>query len=190
MKSFYPLSLTQSVAYLRQEKVIAYPTEAVFGLGCCPQSEKALDALVNVKQRDKAKGFILIASRITQILPYIDLQKVPSTQWEKIQSTWPGPYTWVFPASTKVLPLIKGQYDSVAVRVSAHRQARLLCEAFEGALVSTSANVTSCEPFRRAEEVFSYFKESIAGVLEGELGGALNPTMIQDALTGEVYRRA
>lgn len=186
---FTALSLAQSVALLNEKKVIAYPTEAVFGLGCCPQSEDALQALVSLKHRDSSKGFILIASTIEQVLPFIDLRTIALSQWEKIQATWPGPYTWVFPATAKVLPLIKGQFPTVAVRVTAHGKAKALCEAFGGAIVSTSANVSRMEPFREGSEVFSYFGNKIAGVLEGEVGGALNPTTIQDALTGEVYRK-
>ncbi|MBN9289266.1 MAG: hypothetical protein BGO43_12995 [Gammaproteobacteria bacterium 39-13] len=188
--SFYPLSLEQSVAYLQQQKVIAYPTEAIFGLGCCPLSLSAIEALISLKQRDSAKGFILIASDIQQVLPYIDCNKISLTQWEKIQTSWPGPYTWVFPATTKVLPLIKGQHSSVAVRVTAHPEAKALCETFGGAIVSTSANVASSTPFRKGQDVFNYFGDKIAGVLAGEVGGVLNPTTIQDALTGEVYRSA
>ncbi|EEQ14551.1 Ribosomal modification protein RimN [Yersinia frederiksenii ATCC 33641] len=57
---------------LQQEAVIAYPTEAVFGLGCDPDSEKAVNALLVLKQRPWQKGLILIAANYEQLKPYVD----------------------------------------------------------------------------------------------------------------------
>ncbi|MFI4937359.1 MAG: L-threonylcarbamoyladenylate synthase [Candidatus Berkiellales bacterium] len=182
------LSILQGATCLRQGKVIAYPTEAVFGLGCCPQNPTALTKLLQLKQRDPTKGLLLIASDIAQILPYIDRSTLSAAQWDRIEQSWPGPYTWVFPATQKVLPLIRGQFDSVAVRVTAHPIASALAKAFEGPLVSTSANRSSQSPFQTAEEIIDAFGESIAGVVEGSLGGEGKPTTIQDALTGQIYR--
>ncbi|MBI2791498.1 MAG: threonylcarbamoyl-AMP synthase [Gammaproteobacteria bacterium] len=185
---FSPFTLEQAADALKQGKVIAYPTEAVFGLGCDPNNEKALIALLEVKQRAKNKGMILIASSIAQVLPYIELSQVPKDRWEQIQQYWPGPYTFVFPVSQQVHALVKGQYETVAVRVTAHPVACALCEVFGGALVSTSANISNDEPCRYGQSVFEIFGTSIAGVVEGEVGGALKPTSIQSAVTGEIYR--
>jgi L-threonylcarbamoyladenylate synthase len=187
---FLPFTIEHAADALKQGKVLAYPTEAVFGLGCDPSNELALKALLEIKQRAKNKGMILIASNIAQVLPYINLAQVPKEKWEQIQQIWPGPFTFVFPVSTRVHALVKGQYETVAVRVTAHPVARDLCEAFGGALVSTSANVSNDEPLKEGEKVFELFGTSIAGVVEGIVGGLLKPTTITNAITGEVYRSA
>ena len=57
---------------IEQEQVIVYPTEAVYGLGCDPDSEKAVQALLAIKQRPVKKGLILIADNYGQLLDYVD----------------------------------------------------------------------------------------------------------------------
>ncbi len=185
---YIPLRIEQGVNALKQGKIIAYPTEAVFGLGCDPQNEQALMALLELKKRTSNKGMILIASALEQIIPYIDVSQVPKDKWEAIQHSWPGPFTFVFPATKVVHPSVKGQFTTVAVRVTAHPLAKQLCEAFGGAIISTSANVAACDPLKDAQAVYDLFGQSIAGVVEGKVGDALKPTQIQDAITGEIYR--
>lgn len=182
------ISIEQGVAYLQQGKVIAYPTEAVFGLGCDPANASALQQILDLKQRPWHKGLILIASAVEQLLPFLDLTSIPTTRWETILASWPGPYTWVFPASAEVLPLVKGQFASIAVRVTAHPIASALCHQFGRPIISTSANLAEQAPCKTTIEVFQQFDRKIVGVVAGEVGTALQPTTIQDALTGKIYR--
>ncbi|MGL5781651.1 MAG: Sua5/YciO/YrdC/YwlC family protein, partial [Plesiomonas shigelloides] len=65
-------SLEHCVAALRQGEVIAYPTEAVFGVGCDPDNQLAVERLLALKQRPVEKGLILIASDYAQLQPYVD----------------------------------------------------------------------------------------------------------------------
>lgn len=185
---YRPLSFLQGAAELKKGKLIAYPTEAVFGLGCDPQNAAALNTLLNIKQRASSKGLILIASTLEQITPYIDLNPISPETWTHIQSTWPGPYTWVFPASKQASSLIQGPGFTVAMRITAHPDAFALCEAFGGAIVSTSANIATQPPLKDGQAVFDQFGDQIAGVLMGDVGGADKPTTVTNAITGEVYR--
>jgi len=84
---------------LNQQQVIAYPTEAVFGLGCDPDSEQAVEALLALKRRPREKGLILIADNYQQLLPYIDDSQLSEQRLEEILACWPGPVTWVMPAN-------------------------------------------------------------------------------------------
>ncbi|PLO49831.1 L-threonylcarbamoyladenylate synthase type 1 TsaC, partial [Klebsiella michiganensis] len=63
-------AIVRAVALLNNEHVIAYPTEAVFGVGCDPDSEKAVMSLLALKQRPVEKGLILIAANFEQLKPY------------------------------------------------------------------------------------------------------------------------
>ena len=65
-------AVAHAVAVLKNEHVIAYPTEAVFGVGCDPDSETAVMRLLELKQRPVEKGLILIAASFEQLKPYID----------------------------------------------------------------------------------------------------------------------
>ncbi|NOR70927.1 MAG: tRNA threonylcarbamoyladenosine biosynthesis protein RimN, partial [Methylomarinum sp.] len=98
-------------------EVIAYPTEAVYGLGCDPLNEEAVLNLLALKKRSIDKGLILIASSLTQLEPYLQLNDEIRS---KVQATWPGPVTWIIPAQTWVPQWLTGQHSSLAVRVTAH----------------------------------------------------------------------
>ena len=189
LKNNYPAgSLDACLAHLRQDAVIAYPTEAVFGLGCNPDSELAVMALLALKQRPVEKGLILIASDYQQLRPYLDETQLTTEQKEKMFSFWPGPVTWVVPARKATPRWLTGRFDSLAVRVSAHPYVRQLCEAFGKPLVSTSANLTGLPPCRSAAEVHQQFGDNFP-VLQAETGGRVNPSEIRDALTGELIRQ-
>ncbi|MCU7375019.1 Sua5/YciO/YrdC/YwlC family protein [Paucibacter sp. O1-1] len=73
---------------IEQGGVIAYPTEAVFGLGCDPDNDSAIAKLLAVKQRPWQKGLILVASSFEQLLPYIDITQLSESQLQFAQSKW------------------------------------------------------------------------------------------------------
>ncbi len=181
-------SLDAITARLRQGGVIAYPTEGVWGLGCDPRNEAAVMRLLALKQRDVAKGLILIASDEAQLAPFIDLSPLTPAQLADVRASWPGPNTWVMPASTHAPHCITGTHDSIAVRVTAHPLVRALCDAFDGALVSTSANIAS-EPSPRSRDALD--PRIIAGVdaiADGETLGRGQPSTIRDARSGSTLR--
>jgi len=181
-------SVAHAVDVLKNEEVIAYPTEAVFGVGCDPDSEVAVTRLLTLKQRPVEKGLILIAASFEQLKPYIDDSMLTSAQRETIFSSWPGPVTFVFPALPTTPRWLTGRFDSLAVRVTDHPLVIELCNRFGKPLVSTSANLTGLPPCRTAEEVSAQFGSEFPVVI-GETGGRLNPSEIRDALTGELFRQ-
>ena len=84
-----------------------------------------------------------------------------------------------------ISPLLTGQHQSIAVRVTNHPIAAALCEAFQGAIVSTSANLEGKAPAKNAHEVRQYFSEpdQVAKIVDGALGDLLQPTPIYDVIT-------
>jgi len=181
-------SLTHCVNVLRQSAVIAYPTEAVFGLGCDPDSEAAVMKLLTLKHRPIEKGLILIAADYQQLIPYIADEQLSAEQKERMFSLWPGPVTWVLPARASTPGWLTGQFSSLAVRVSDHPGVVALCKTFGKPLVSTSANLTSLPPCRNFAEVLAQFGEEFP-VFLGETSGRQNPSEIRDVLTGELIRQ-
>lgn len=176
------------VERLNQQQVIAYPTEAVFGVGCDPDSEIAVNRLLTLKKRPVDKGLILIAARFEQLLPYIDIEALNAEQREAVFACWPGPVTFVFPAKPSTPRWLTGRFDSLAVRVTDHPAVIELCTAYGKPLVSTSANLSGLPPCRTAQEVLTQFGETFP-VLHSETGGRQNPSEIRDALTGELFRQ-
>lgn len=166
--------------------VIAYPTEAVFGLGCDPGNPAALQRILDIKAREAHKGFILIAASQNQLTPFL-APVLPAWQ-AQLDSAWPGPVTFVLPAASSVSPLLSGGRDTLAVRVSAHPLVTRLCNAYGGAIVSTSANVSGHPPLNTGIDVERRFKDSIDVIIDADVGQLSSPTKIIDARTGQRLR--
>ncbi len=182
-----PVTDTAAAAKLLQAGgLLAYPTEAVFGLGCDPEQHKACQRLFALKQRPLNHGVLLIAADFEQLRPWIGI--IEATTLAQVRASWPGPYTWVLPSSPQVPTWISGQHQGIAVRITAHPVAAALCRDFGGPLVSTSANRHGQAPARSVSEVAAAFGEDLDALLEGSLGGLQQPTPIRDARTGVMLR--
>lgn len=181
-------AIRQCAQALRDGGVVAYPTEAVYGLGCDPRNFTAFTRLFALKQRPPTQGVLLIAADLAQLEPYLDLAQVPHAALARAQASWPGAHTWVFPRSAACPAWIAGDHAGIAVRVTAHAPAARLCAAFGGAIVSTSANLHGSPPARDAPGVRAAFGDGLACILNGPTGGLERPTPISDAMTGEVLR--
>lgn len=186
METIKPDQINIAVNCLKQSKVIAYPTESVFGLGCDPYNVDAVSRILQIKHRAIDKGFILIASNWEQIQPLV-MYLTPDLL-TRVFATWPGPVTWLFPASKQVPSWIRGNHHSVAVRVTAHPIAKALCEQFGGPIISTSCNKSGDPAARDIRTIQLTLKDTVDCVIDGPLGGRLRPSEIRDALTGEVIR--
>ncbi|WP_417617872.1 Sua5/YciO/YrdC/YwlC family protein [Oceanisphaera sp.] len=185
-----PQLLQPALEQLRQGGVIGYATEAVFGLGCDPDNGEAVKRLLEIKQRPIEKGLVLIAADFSQLVPYLDLAALPEGRLEVILASWPGPFTWVIPARPEVPVWLKGRFNSLAVRVTAHSQVHDLCLAFGKPLVSSSANKTGEPPARSASQLAQQMGAELDYVLPGQTDGLANPSLIRDGCTGAVLRPA
>ena len=96
-----------AVEQLQQGGVIGYATEAVFGIGCDPDNGEAVQRVLTIKERPVDKGLVLIAADVSQLLPYLDLTRLPEGRLEVILASWPGPYTWIIPARPEVPEWLK-----------------------------------------------------------------------------------
>jgi L-threonylcarbamoyladenylate synthase len=184
-----PSQLTQAITTLKQGGILAYPTEAVWGLGCDPFNQQAVLKLLALKQRPMAKGLILIAANVEQIEPYLQLLTPPER--ERVIETWQNsrqPTTWVVPVSPDFPEWIRGEHLSVAIRVSAHPPVQALCSAFGGAIISTSANITGQPSAINHTQIVSVFAGGVDSIVPAALGGQKNPSQIRDARTGAILR--
>ena len=166
--------------------IVAYPTEAVYGLGCDPSNEQAVRRLLALKRRPLHKGLILIAADFAQLAPF--LLPLSSADQAQLAATWPGPYTWLIPSRPDTPRWLRGQHDTLAVRVTAPPLAALLCRACGHALVSTSANFSNHPPARTALAVRRQLGGCIDALLPGPTDGAAKPTEIRDLRSGQRVR--
>lgn len=180
------LHINRATAALHSGGVIAYPTEAVWGLGCDPADELAVQRLLDLKIRPRHKGLILIAGCESQ-LEFL-LSGLSKAQRATMQLSWPGPTTWLVPHRDRVPSWIHGEHDTVAVRVSDHPVVRALCDCWGGALVSTSANRSGGQAAREQFQVRRYFGDELDYILPGRLGGSDRPSVIRDLQSDRIIR--
>jgi len=180
------LAIRRAGAVIRGGGVIAYPTEAVWGLGCDPLDAEAVARVLAIKERPASMGLILIAAEMEQLEPWI--QPVSHAVEARIAATWPGPVTWVLPARGWVPDWLHGGRGSLAVRVTAHAQSAALCRAAGFPLVSTSANRSGHPAARTGAQVRRWFGDELDLILGGATGGRERPSEIRDAISGRPIR--
>ena len=171
---------------LTQGGVVAYPTEAVWGLGCDPDNPHAVTKVLSLKDREVGKGLILIAANIDMFKPY--LTTTTSEQRQLMASTWPGPVTWLVPNNDLAPPWITGGQSSLAIRVTAHPVAAALSHLFGGPIVSTSANPQGFPAAITLTKIKAYFGNNIDAFTPGNIGRASKPSEIRDLVSGRVIR--
>jgi L-threonylcarbamoyladenylate synthase len=179
-------AVRQAARCIRQGGIVAYPTEAVYGLGCDPMNERAVMRLLEIKQRDPAQGLILIGNAINQFEAYI---QTPTADVQKhLDETWPGPVTWLLPANSACPKWLTGDHETIAVRVTAHKLVRALCQQSDMAIVSTSANRSGRPPSRSGFQVKRELGNEIDFLLYGSTDGRARPSEIRDAGTNQLIR--
>ena len=179
------IHIKKAVEIIASGGVIAYPTEGVWGLGCDPWNVDAVFKILKIKNRPWQKGLILIASQVDQIKPL--LSQLTKEQIDRVCKSWPGAHTWIIPNDD--LPIwLRGDHDSIALRVSNHKIVKQLCDTVGGPIVSTSANPAGKEPAKTALKVKCYFGDEIDYIVPGALSGLNKPTTIRDALTNQQLR--
>jgi len=172
-------------AHLQRGGLIAYPTESCYGLGCDPENPRALRRLIRLKGRDAVKGMLLIADRYARLRPF--MARLPARDSARMRRFWPGPVTWVAPASGRCLPALTGGRNTIAVRVTAHPGASRLCRRLGMALVSTSANKSGEKPAKTAAQCRRMFGARVR-VVPGRIGARRRPSTLIDLATGTVLR--
>ncbi|MGL6045294.1 MAG: L-threonylcarbamoyladenylate synthase [Vogesella sp.] len=166
--------------------VLAYATESCFGLGCDPFNVRAIRRVLAIKARPTHKGLIVIAANLQQLRPLI--RPLTPAQLATVQRYWPGPYTFLLPASRRVPTLLRGRHDKIAVRISAHGEAAALCQALGSPLVSTSANRAGQKSLKTARACRQEFGREQVLTLKGRIGKRRKPSTIIDLDSGRVLR--
>ncbi|WP_111657937.1 L-threonylcarbamoyladenylate synthase [Isoalcanivorax indicus] len=181
-----PPSVALAARVVRGGGVIAYPTEAVYGLGCDPANEEAVLRLLEIKQRPVHKGLILLGADAEQLRPWI---KVSDAELARMTERWPGPVTWVVPASARVPGWVRGEHATVAVRVSGHPLARAIAAAAGTPIISTSANLSGRPSARNRFQVARQLGDQLDLIVNGDCNLAQRPSAIIDLASGAHLRR-
>lgn len=180
-------SIIEAANIIKQGGVVAYPTEAVWGLGCDPWNRSAVYRILEIKSRPVEKGVILIGHSEDQFAPLLD--PLSREDRAKLSACWPGPHTWLIPDQNNWVPeWVKGQFDTVAVRVSAHPLVQELCRAVGHPVVSTSANRAGGDALLTLSGVEQEFSGELDAIIDGETGPQSIPSQIRDLRSGKIIR--
>lgn len=178
----------RAVSVLLQGGIIAYPTESVFGLGCDPDNGSALRRLIDIKKRSERKGMLIVCHDYALVTRYINQDLINDEDLKFAFSCWEGFCTLALPASESVHSLLRGDFPTVAVRISRHPAVAELCGRFKKPVVSTSANLSGSEPLRTYAETESVFGRTADFILDGETLGYERPSRIIDLRTRRIMR--
>jgi len=185
-------SIISAAEVVQQGGIIAYPTEAVFGLGCDPDNPTAIKKLLTLKQRPVEKGLILLAGSFAQLQAYVDddqlKQNLTTKQYLAIFARWPDAITQLLPAKANISPLLCGKFDSIAVRVTNHPDVVALCQQLGKPIISTSANLSGQAPAVTWQQVEQQLGDKIDYIIQSQTLGFNKPSLIINALTEEIIR--
>ncbi len=168
-------SLAGTIAHLQAGRILAYPTETVYGFGTMIDRD-AVERLVALKRRPPAKPFLLLISD-TPMLTRLGLHLTPSASMLAARH-WPGPLTLVLPGGERRIPeRLRGPEGGIAVRWTPHPGLQRLITALGDPITSTSANLPG-EPaaVTSAEIVAQWGAELASGELRLLDGGRLPPS--------------
>ena len=181
-----PLSDRGISSHLKRGGVIAYPTESCYGFGCDPDNRRAVQRILRLKQRPQKKGLILIASHFRQVARYV--QPLTPAEQLKLQQDGAQAITYLLPVKPSCPRWLRGEHDTLAVRMTAHPVAKMLCRSTGSALVSTSANRSGQRPAKTWAECRRLFGESV-WVLPGRVGKRKQPSTIRAWVDGKIVRK-
>jgi L-threonylcarbamoyladenylate synthase len=169
--------LGRALGALRTGKIVVYPTETLYGLGCDATDDRALRRLVALKGRDGGKPIsVLVDSRA--MLERI-VAGVSASAERLIDAFWPGALTIVLPARADLSPLLTGGRGTIGARISPHAVAARLVEALGRPLTSTSANPGGQPPATTVAEARGLFGDAVTAYLDGGmLAGGVGSSVV------------
>ena len=177
--------LSDFIKSVKNGAVFAYPTEAVFGLGCDINNKESVKRILDLKKRDISKGLIVISDNLEKVRELIDDNYFKLFVENNSDAV---PTTWLCPASNVVLPEITGSSKKVAIRITRHSVSCALCKILNMPIISTSANISGEKPIIELKNLINYFANSIDYIIKGEVGKSKKPSRILDLITKEVLR--
>ena len=171
--------------HIRNDGIILYPTETVYGLGCDPNSHDAVNTLNTLKQREQHSGFLLLASNIDQLANYI----TPPNQQERERINAAVTATsWITKAGKSTPSWLISPDGTIGFRITNHVVTQALCDYLGHPIISTSANIKGGKPVSNALQCHQLFTEEIDYWLISNIKRSEKPSVIRSLSTGQQLR--
>jgi L-threonylcarbamoyladenylate synthase len=166
-KDRYLENIRTAAQALRSGRIVAFPTETVYGLGVCADNDTVIDNLYSAKQRSRDKKLSIMIAEPDDVRKHV--KQITPIANKLISSFWPGPLTIIFD-----LP----DNRTVGIRNSSHHVVKDLLNAAGISIVSTSANISGRPPATDAQQVISSFSDKVDVVLDGGSAEAGKPSTV------------
>ena len=151
---------------LKNDGVIAFVTDTVWGLGCLPNSEKAVKRIYEIKHRESKKPLILMSYDIYTLFDYVT-QPIEKEAQRLIKKYFPGALTLVLDKSENTPDYMTSNLSTVGIRVPDNETFSNICKNIDGhVLATTSANISGEPPALTYEEAVAYIGDKVDLVIE------------------------
>ncbi len=151
---------------LKNDGVIAFVTDTVWGLGCLPNSEKAVKKIYDIKHREAKKPLILMSYDIYPLFDYV-CQPIEKEAQRLIKKYFPGALTLVLEKSENTPDYMTSNLSTVGIRVPDNETFSNICKNIDGhVLATTSANISGEPPALTYEEAVKYIGDKVDLVIE------------------------
>ena len=157
-------SVRRVVEILKNDGIVAYPTDTYYGIGCDIMNKKAIEKIYWLKQRRKTKPFSFICSSLKNISHYA---KVSNYAYKTMRRLLPGPYTFILEGSRLVPKIMLTKRKTAGIRVPANNICIALVESLGNPIISTSATTPKGTVFDDPSLIHDYFKSRIDAVIDG-----------------------
>ncbi len=149
---------------LKDGKVIAYPTDTTYGIGCSIFCKKSIERIYQMKLRDRRKPFSIICSSLAEISLYA---RVSNPAFKLLKRYLPGPYTFVLEATREVPDLLLTRQKTVGIRIPDNKICTDLVAALGNPIITTSANLSGEDPVGDPREIADTFGNQLDYILDG-----------------------
>ena len=142
-------------SYLRAGKVIVYPTDTIYGLGCDAKNRKAVGAIRRLKMRGKEKPFSVIMKNITEIKKYAILDEIKK---DFLSQLFPGKFTIILKSKGNLPTELTWKEKTLGIRIPDYQLTNQISKKFGGPYVTTSVNISTEEPGTQGEEIIAKYQ--------------------------------
>ena len=176
MKIYKKNNLDELINDLKNNEIVAFPTETVFGLGIIASSEANYLKMVNIKKRPPEKPFTLMCSSIEMAARYVEVSDIAKKVLNKFT---PGPITLILPKKENVPSFIDLNSGFVGIRIPKNSEVLEVISKIDMPLMVPSANISGQEPIKEQQGIIETFNGKISGVLEGECESNTPSTIVK-----------
>jgi tRNA threonylcarbamoyl adenosine modification protein (Sua5/YciO/YrdC/YwlC family) len=149
---------------LREDGVIVYPTDTVYGIGCDIFSKSGIEKICRIKKRDKKKPLSFICQNLSEVSKYV---RLTDFAYRVMKDTLPGPFTFILEATKAVPKLLQAKRRTVGIRIPDSEICLEIIKEFGAPITSTSANISGCPEFRDVYDIEAAFDNQIGLYIDG-----------------------